>query len=430
MDVPLGKEKADLALINATILNVYTGEYLDRQSVAIKGEWIAYVGGDQETRIGPNTRVIDARGKTVIPGLIDGHSHIADWMCSPSEFLGAAMAGGTTTIITEIIEPFPIAGYEGVVDFLASLRDQPIKVFATAPTVVSTSSRARGMPREILLKLLSRDDILGLGESYWQGVMQKPGEFLPLFKETLDVGKKLEGHSAGAKGERLMASPREHAFSEHSLKTVHLPRPLEPSDFLINAGGEASFVKVRVIDQATDLVTREHITSVPVRNGEIRSDVTKDLLKVAAVDRKFSPGKTFVGLVRGFGMKAGALASSGAWDTPDIIVVGQNDEDMALAVNRIRDLQGGALICAHGRILAEVPLPIFGLLSQIPMKTLAKTAEGITRASKDLGCPLEDPLRSLVMLTGAAIPFLRICEEGLVDIKTGKTIGLIVERTG
>ncbi|MCJ7596588.1 MAG: adenine deaminase, partial [Desulfobacterales bacterium] len=214
------------------------------------------------------------------------------------------------------------------------------------------------------------------------------------------------------------------------LKTVHLPSRLEPSDFSIRAGTKASNVKVRVIDQVTDLVTREHIASLPVTDGEIRVDVTRDLLKVAAVDRKFSPGKTFVGLVRGFGMKAGALASSAAWDTTDIIVVGQNDEDMALAVNRIRDLQGGALICAHGQILAEIPLPVFGLLSQLSLRALAKTSEEITKAARGLGCPFQDPLRTLVTLTGAAIPFLRICEEGLVDIKSGKTMGLIVERMG
>ena len=205
MDVTLGKGKADLALINATLLNVYTGEYLDHQSVAVKGEWIAYVGPDQEARIGARTEVIDAGGKIVIPGLIDGHTHIADGMCSPGEFLRAAMAGGTTTIITETIEPFPIGGYEGLVDFLESLGEQPIKVFATAPAMVSISSKARGIPEEILVKLLARDDVLGLGESYWQGVLQRPADFLPNFHATLNLGKKLEGHSAGARDARLLA---------------------------------------------------------------------------------------------------------------------------------------------------------------------------------------------------------------------------------
>jgi adenine deaminase len=153
--------------------------------VAIKGEWIAFVGHDSKDTIGPDTHVIDAAGKTIIPGLIDGHTHIV-WLYSASEFIRYAMGGGTTTIITEIIEPFYTAGYRGVVDFLASISDQPIKIFGTVPAMVSVSKRARGIPKGVLKKLLTRDDILGLGESYWQTVIQEPEEYLPIFKETLD----------------------------------------------------------------------------------------------------------------------------------------------------------------------------------------------------------------------------------------------------
>jgi len=205
MEVTMGRAKADLVITNSLLLNVYTRELLPRQNVAIKGAWIAYVGPEEEERIGPTTKVIDALGKVMVPGFIDSHAHIADGFFKPSEFLRYTIAGGTTTIVTEIIEPYPITGYEGLLDFLASLQDQPIKVFATAPAMVSTSKNARGLPEEVLSKLLMRDDVLGLGESYWQGVLQEPEVFLPNFKKTLDMGKKLEGHSAGAKGPRLMA---------------------------------------------------------------------------------------------------------------------------------------------------------------------------------------------------------------------------------
>jgi adenine deaminase len=103
------------------------------------------------------------------------------------------------------MEPYPIAGYEGILDFLESLKDQPVKVFATAPAMVSTSKSAQGLAEEVLSKLFLRENVLGLGESYWQGVLQEPEVFLPNFKKALDMGKKLEGHSAGAKGSRLMA---------------------------------------------------------------------------------------------------------------------------------------------------------------------------------------------------------------------------------
>jgi len=574
INVILGEEKADLAIINATILNIYTGELLDNYSVASKGEWIAYVGDDPGDTIGPDTTIIDGKGKTIIPGIIDGHAHLI-WFYNVSEFLRYAMVGGTTTIITETMESFPVMGYEGVVDFLASLRDQPVKIFATAPAMSSISKRARGISKETLRELLVRDDIVGLGESYWQAVMQEPEEFLPIFKETLRFGKRLEGHSAGAKGKKLMAyiapgisschepinaeevlerlrlgmyvmvregsvrrdlalisrikdagvdlrrvilvtdgigpgdllekgymefvvqkaidcgfdpvdaiqmatinvaeyfsldgiiggiapgkyadmliitnpriikaeyvisrgkiiaregsllvPPEKHAFSEASLNSIHLLRELEPSDFSIPVKKNSSHVDVRVIDQVTDLVTKELIIPLPVIEGEIRSDVSRDILKVAAIDRGYSPGKIFVGLIRGFCLSTGAIACSAAWDTSDIIVVGENDEDMAGAVNRICALQGGAVVYARGKILAEIPLPVFGIIADMPIEMLARRMEEITRAIRDLGSPFNKPLLTLITLTGAAIPFLRVCEEGLVNLKDGKTLGLIVD---
>ncbi len=573
INVTLGKEKADLAIINTTILNVYTGELLDHHSVTIKGEWIAYVGKNPDDSIGPHTNVIDAKCKTIIPGLIDGHAHLA-WVFNISEFLLYAMQGGTTTIITETMEAFPVMGYKGVIDFLGSLSNQPIKIFGTAPSMVSISKKARGISKGTLKKLLLRDDILGLGESYWQVVMQEPEEFLPIFKETLLSGKRLEGHSAGAKGNKLMAyialgisschepinaeevlerlrlgihvmvregsirrdlapisrikdagvelrrlilvtdgiepgdllekgymefvvqkaidcgfepvnaiqmatinvaeyffldgiiggiapgkyadmliipdsrtikaeyviskgkiiaregnlmvSPRKHVFSKDSLNSIHLLRKLKPSDFSIQVKKKFSNVNVRVIDQVTDLVTKELIISLPVIDGEIKQDVSRDILKVAAIDRRYSPGKIFVGLIRGFNLSTGALACSAAWDTSDIIVVGENDKDMAGAINRIYALQGGAVVYSEGKILAEIPLPVFGIIADMRMKTLAKRMEEITKVIKDLGFPFDNPLLTLVILTGAAIPFLRICEEGLVNLKDGKTLGLIV----
>jgi adenine deaminase len=226
---------------------------------------------------------------------------------------------------------------------------------------------------------------------------------------------------------RLLVPPREHAFPKEALQSVHLPGEVRPSDFAIRVEGNPSNVKVRVIDQVTELVTREYVASVPVVDCEIRTDPDRDLLKVAAIDRRSSPGKTVVGLIRGYGMKTGALASSSAWDTSDIIVVGENEEDMAAAVNRIHALQGGAVLCAGGRVLEEIPLPVFGLMADMPVPEIAKRLEGLNRSMKELGFPFADPYRTLVTLTGAAIPFLRICDEGLADIKKGETVSLFVD---
>ena len=147
---------------------------------------------------------------------------------------------------------------------------------------------------------------------------------------------------------------------------------------------------------------------------------------MAAIDRTHQPGRLFTGLIRGFGLKAGAIASSAAWDTSDIIVVGASNADMATAVNRIATLQGGAVVVKDGAIVAELPLPVFGVSSEWPLERLAQTAHQINRCAADLGVPFPDPLLSLVTLTGAAIPHLRICEEGLVNLRTGQTLTLEV----
>ena len=572
MKVALGEEKADLAVINAKIVNVYTGELIEDQSITVKGQWIAYVGQNAGDSIGPQTEVIDARGQTVIPGLIEGHTHIA-WLYTAGEFLKYAMTGGTTTVVTETFEIYPVSGYDGVVDFLESLKDQPIKMFGTAPAMISISQAARGIPPETLEKLLARDDVVGLGESYWQAVLQEPDGILPLYEQTLAAGKTLEGHSAGAgdkklaayvglgisschepinadqvlerlrlglhimvregsirrdlaeiskikdngidlrrlilstdgvtpedlitKGYleyvlqkaidcgfdpisaiqmatlnvaehfsldgfiggiapgrfadlviipdvhtikaqwvvsngkviarqgRLLASPRNHPYTTRSLNSVQLNRDAKPADFIIHVGDDSDSATVRVIDLVTDLVTAELKMQLPVSDGELKPDIDQDILRISAIDRTSQPGKIFNGLIKGFGLKSGAMACSAAWDSSDIVAVGANNDDMAAAVNRIRASQGGAVLCENGNILAELPLPIFGVMSDLPIEDIARRLKQIRKTAAALGVPHPDPLLTLITLTGAAIPYLRICEEGLVNLKDGKTRPLI-----
>ncbi len=571
MKVALGEEYADLVIVNADLVNVYTGEILKDRTISVKGQWVAYVGQNAEDSTGPQTEIIDARGQTVIPGLIEGHTHIA-WLYTPREFLKYAMTGGTTTIITETFEIYPVSGYDGVVDFLESLKDQPIKLFGTAPAMISTSKAARGISPEILEKLLARDDVLGLGESYWQAVLQEPEGVLPLYEKTLMAGKTLEGHSAGAGDNKLaayvgcgisschepinadqvlerlrlglhimvregsirrdleeiakikgsgidlrrlilstdgvapedliekgymeyvvqkaidcgfdpvaaiqmatlnvaehfsldgfiggiapgrfadmviipdvqtirarmvissgkviaregtlLASPRNHQYTTRSLNSVRLNRDMKAEDFKIHVNGAADTVSVKVINMVTDLVTAEIEMQLPVSGSELKPDSDLGIARVSAIDRTHHPGKIFNGLIKGFGLKSGAMACSAAWDTSDIIVVGAGDGDMAVAVNRIRALQGGAVICAKGEILAELPLPVFGIMSELPIEELARRLKQIRKAAAGLGVRHPDPLLTLITLTGAAIPYLRICEEGLVNLKDGKTLAL------
>jgi adenine deaminase len=133
-----------------------------------------------------------------------------------------------------------------------------------------------------------------------------------------------------------------------------------------------------------------------------------------------------VGLIKGLGLKSGAMACSAGWDSSDIIVVGTNDADMADAVNRIHTLQGAAVVYENGKIQAELPLPVFGIMSELPIEDISGRLRKIKNAVAHLGVTFPDPLLTLITLTGAAIPYLRICEEGLVNLKTETTLNVIV----
>ena len=206
MRVALGEEKADLVLLNGDMVNVYSGELLHNYSVAVKGKWIAYVGANALHTVGPGTEVIDASGKVLIPGFIDGHAHMV-YYCTPDELLRYAMKGGTTTIITEIMELTFSLGNPGLIEYLNALKDQPIKVFATVPpSIAMTGAVGKRAPSLVQLKaLLRREEIVGLGESYWQEVVRGNQNFPRLSAESLKLGKTVEGHAAGARGQKLMS---------------------------------------------------------------------------------------------------------------------------------------------------------------------------------------------------------------------------------
>ena len=575
INVALGNEKADLVITNGTLLNVYTGELLDNYSVAVKGERIAYTGKDIQRTIGPETIVIDAAGKTIVPGFIDSHTHLC--FCTVDEFLRYSIRGGTTTIVAEVLETAFALGFQGIIEFLESCKDQLAKVFSVVPSMASISPgiRARAINKEQLRELLKRDDVLGLGETYWLSVVDQDERLLELFEETLKAGKKITGHSAGAKGHRLAAyaacgvcschepitaeevverlrlgmfvlaregdvrkdleaiakikdmninlsqfvlasdgtsikqvieegymdvilrkairlgfdpisaiqmvtinparylniddrvggiapgkmadiviipnlqeikaeyvisngqvvakngelvvQPKKYSFPEWTRHSIHMTKTFTPDDFQINVPGNTiDSVEVRLMEQVSELVTQEARLNVHVSQGKIIVDTEQDLLKAVAIDFTATEGKHFVGLIKGFKMKKGAIASSAAWDLANIVAVGVNDEDLALAVNRIVQMQGGAVVCSDGKVLAEFSLPIGGILTDAPIEDLLQKTEEFQNEAAGLGSPFPHTHLTLVTLTTPAIPFFRICEEGYVDIRTNQLLGLII----
>jgi adenine deaminase len=227
---------------------------------------------------------------------------------------------------------------------------------------------------------------------------------------------------------RLQVPARHHDYSAKSLDTIRRSKKLSAHDFKIRADNTPdAAVKVRVIDMITDLVTGETIEEVPVFDNEITCSKDSGFAKISAIDRPREDGKMFTGLIRNFGLESGALACSAAWDTSCIIVIGADDADMTMAVNRIHELKGGVVICEHNEIICEPALPVFGIISELLADKMVWHMEKIKTAAKRLGVHFPDPLLTLITMTGSAVPYLRICEEGLVNLKDGKPLGLVVK---
>jgi adenine deaminase len=216
----------------------------------------------------------------------------------------------------------------------------------------------------------------------------------------------------------LLITPKEISFSGGGFGDF---REISPAELAIPAEGKRQ-TKVRVINQVTELVTRELLVELPVLDGEAKAQPDKDILKVALLS---NGGKLFTGFIKGFGLRRGAMASSCAWDTCAIVCVGASEEDIAGAINRVIELEGGVVVYADGKVQAELALPIGGFMSRLPLKVIAGRVEEIKQKARELGCPFANPDLTLATISTPAIPFLRLCEDGLVDIRSGEIIDLI-----
>ena len=159
-----------------------------------------------------------------------------------------------------------------------------------------------------------------------------------------------------------------------------------------------------------------------VENGFIQPDISRDILKLVVVERHRATGNIGLGLVKGFGLKKGALASSIAHDSHNIIVAGTSDEDIFAAITEIERIQGGIAIASEGKILTSLALPIAGLLSEAPLQEMVLKFEELKKAANDLGCVPVAPFAVLSFLALPVIPELKLTDQGLVDVPAFKLL--------
>ncbi|HHR85692.1 MAG TPA: adenine deaminase, partial [Candidatus Acetothermia bacterium] len=196
-----------------------------------------------------------------------------------------------------------------------------------------------------------------------------------------------------------------------------------PLSFAIPAqGGEA-----RVIDVERDQVVTGEMRAVPrVEDDLVAGDTERDIIKIAVVERHHATGNVGLGLVHGFSLKDGALASSVAHDSHNIIVVGTNDSDMEAAVRAIIEMDGGQVAVRNGKILARLPLPIAGLMSDLALPEVADMGAQLRQGASSLGCSLPAPFMTLSFLALPVIPALKLTDRGLVDVNRFEIASLFV----
>jgi len=177
-------------------------------------------------------------------------------------------------------------------------------------------------------------------------------------------------------------------------------------------GGEARVIGVI----PGQIVTDSLVATPPTRAGEALPDASQDLAKIAVVERHLGTGRVGLGFVRGFGLQRGAIASTVAHDAHNVVVVGMNDASMAAAVRRLANRGGGIVVVDGAEVIAELPLPVAGLLSDAPLEEVVAASHALAAAARELGCTLETPFQHLAFLALSVIPSLKITDRGLVDV--------------
>ena len=197
--------------------------------------------------------------------------------------------------------------------------------------------------------------------------------------------------------------------------------PLTPTNFRIPYSGG----KARVIELVPgQLITHESYQKVKSTDAAVTPDIESDILKLCVVERHHNSGNIGLGLVRGFGLKRGAIASSVAHDSHNVIVVGGSDDEIFNAVEEVRLMGGGLAVVCGNETLAKTALPLAGLMSKEPIETLVKQLQSVKKAAYSLGCGLKEPFMTLSFLALPVIPELKLTDKGLVDVNKFEVVPL------
>ena len=569
LHVALGKEPADLVITNGKVVNVFSRE-IYAGGVAISGTKIAAVG-EVEYTIGQGTKLIDADGFHLVPGLIDGHVHVESSMLAITHFAEMAVRHGTTSVMTDLHEVAVVGGLEAVKEILDEAKNLPFKIYFVVPSHVPFSpgfeTTGGSIGPDEVKEALHFPHSVGLSEIVVTSALAENPRLWKSMQLTRNAGLSLHGHCPFTDGPELsgyasLGIRTDHesfnlndgiqrlragihlqirdgstaesipeiiqTITEKGLDSRHIsvitddylaedlvskgymdavyrrlishgvdpmtaiqlislnaaeayrvddeigvlapgreadvllvedlnnfaihkviscgklvvedsqlvkefPSPL-PSNKQVNSFHVLKPVSAKDLENLARvasgkkdvsinvLVTPEEIPvpelkvfKAKIYKGVVQPDPEQDISAVCVVERHKSTGNIALAFLRGFKLKKGAMASSVAHDNHNIIGLGTNYEDLACAVQRVIELQGGQVIVNGGKVVAEIPLPILGLMSSEPASRVCDQIKDLTAAARDLGCEMRWPLMFLSFMTCSAGPGYSITDKGLLD---------------
>jgi len=574
IDVAMGRAHADLVIQNGKWVSVQSGEIIPNTSIAVVQGRIAFVGHDASHTIGKKTKVIDARGKYLVPGLLDGHMHVESGMVTVTEFVRAVAVRGTTGMFIDPHEIANIFGLKGVKLMVDEAQKQPIHVWVQMPSCVPSApgleTPGSSAGRKEVAEAMTWKGIIGLGEMMnFPGVFMSDKKMLDEMSATHAAGKVIGGHYAspdlglpfhgyvaggaeddheGTRVEDAIARVRQgmkamlrygsawfdvaaqvkaitekkldsrrfilctddshaetltseghmdrvlrHAISEGLnpmtaiqmmtintaehfglskemgmiapgrwadvvlvddlmnfkaemviargqviaekgellvklpvvkypkwvTNSIHIKRKLTAADFALRTrAADGSEIEAHVIGVIENQAPTRHLRmKVKVEDGEVKTDLRRDLAKIALVERHRATGNVVVGLVKGFEFtRKCAIGSTVAHDSHHMIVVGTDEESMAVAANELAKCGGGQVVVMDGKVVGLVEFPIAGLMSNERADVVAKKAGTVLEGFKMCGSELNNPNMQLSLMALVVIPELRISDKGLVDV--------------
>ena len=245
--------------------------------------------------------------------------------------------------------------------------------------------------------------------------------------EDLNVTRVLIDGDVVAENGKLTIDLPKSELPAWALDTMHVGETITPETFKVHTDkvGTATVRAIEIIP--VHVGDYERHVELKVENGELKSDVEQDVLKTFVFERHNKTGKHGVGFVKGFHVKCGAMASTVAHDAHNLLVVGTNDEDMALAANTLIQCGGGECIVQNGKVLGCVPLPFAGLMNTKSAEEMDELVENLGKAWETIGCDIQSPFMTMALIPLACLPELRLTDRGLVDCTTFSFADLEVE---